>query len=116
MARSSKKSAPAPATKDVALIYARSEDGRSYGVLRQRNDEIQVGTLRGLEEGKPIHGELVQLRPRPEAPMLFDVETTDTGTTPKAEPASGPPKVSTPAYREGWDSVWTSKRRSRELN
>lgn len=98
---------------DVALVYGRSEDGKSYGVLRRRDDEIQVGTLRSLEQGKPIHGELVKLRPREDSP-LFDVETQH-GAPIRGE-TSGPAKVTTPAYRAGWDSIWSEKSGSRALN
>ncbi|MDH3201067.1 MAG: hypothetical protein OEM15_09260 [Myxococcales bacterium] len=100
--------------EDVALLCSRSEDGRSYGILRRRKEEIQVGTLRALEEGKPIHGEIVSLRPRSDSPMLFDVETEHVMTP--ARTASGPPKISTKEYREGWDSIWSEKSGSRALN
>ncbi len=100
--------------EDVAFLYSRSEDGRSYGVVRRRKEEIQVGTLQALEEGKPIHGEIVSLRPRPDSAVLFDVETEHAVTT--ARQASGPPKIATKEYREGWDSIWSEKRGSRALN
>ncbi len=100
--------------EDVALLYSRSDDGRSYGILRRRKEEIQVGTLRPLEEGKPIHGEIVTLSARSESPLLFDVETEHAVTT--ARQASGPPKIATKEYREGWDSIWSEKSGSRALN
>lgn len=99
---------------DVALLYARSEDGRSFAVLRRSNDEIRLGTLRTLEEGKPIHGEVVSLRPRSDSPVLFDVETQHGATG--APRAGGPPKVTTREYRKGWDSIWSEKSGSRALN
>lgn len=111
MATSPKKDA---SHEDVALLYSQSEDGRSYGMLRRRKDEIQVGTLRALEEGKPIHGEVVSLRPRPDSPVLFDVETEHTMTT--GHKTSGPPKIATREYREGWDSIWSEKSGSSALN
>ncbi|MEM8607880.1 MAG: hypothetical protein AAGF92_12285 [Myxococcota bacterium] len=111
MAKPEKKAADSSA--DVALVYGRSEDGKSLGVLRRRHDEIQVGTLRTLEQGKPIHGELVKLRKRDDSP-LFDVETQD--AMPTSAETSGPAKVSTPAYRAGWDSIWSEKSGSRALN
>jgi len=111
MAPTQKKDA---ARDDVALLYSRSEDGRSFGILRRREDELQVGTLRALEEGKPIHGEIVTLRPRSESPLLFDVEIEHAVTA--ARQASGPPKITTKEYREGWDSIWSEKSGSRALN
>ena len=102
------------ASEDVALLYSKSEDGKSYGVLRKRKDEIQLGTLRPLEEGKPIHGELVRLKPRSDSPVLFDVESDRVGS-PKTT-TSGPPKVATERYRKGWDSIWSEKSGSHALN
>ena len=100
--------------EDVALVYSRSEDGRSFGILRRRSDEIRLGTLRTLEEGKPIHGEIVSLRPRSDSPVLFDVETQHGSI--EARNAGGPPKVTTEEYRRGWDSIWSEKSGSRTLN
>ena len=111
MAKSPKKNG---SQDDVALVYSCSEDGRSYGVLRRRKDEIQLGALRMLEEGKPIHGEVVSLRPRADSPVLFDVETQHDATAMRE--ASGPPKVTTEEYRQGWESIWSEKSGSRALN
>ncbi len=111
MAMSPKKDA---SHEDVALLYSQSEDGRSYGIVRRRHDEIQIGTLRALEEGKPIHGELVSLRPREDSPVLFDVETEH--ATAPGRKTSGPPKIATREYRDGWDSIWSEKSGSRALN
>ncbi|MEM7437458.1 MAG: hypothetical protein AAF436_20060 [Myxococcota bacterium] len=113
MAEAPKKETATEAT-DVAWVYGRSEDGRSYGVLRKKDDQVQMGTLRPLEDGKPIHGELVKLRPRPESEALFDVETQHGGTAPGR--AAGPAKVATPAYRSGWDSIWAHKPEPKTLN
>ncbi len=100
--------------EDVALLYSRSEDGQSYGVLRRRKDEIQVGTLRALEEGKPIHGEVVTLRQRADSSVLFDVET-EHAVAPMRKP-SGPARITTREYRKGWDSIWSAKSGSCALN
>ena len=94
------------------LVYGASDDGRGYEVLRQRGDELQAGRLRPLHDGKPIHGEVVRLEPRKESPALFDVEVQH-----DARVASGrPAQVATDEYRKGWESIWSSKRKSRELN
>ncbi len=113
MASQSSKKAPTKTTRrDVVLVCGRSEDRGTYGVLRQRGGEIEAGTLRPLEQGKPIHGEVVQLRPREESPALFDVEVQH-----DARPSSGrPAKVATEKYRKGWESIWSAKRPERTLN
>ena len=65
MASESPKKAPESRPRgDVVLVYGRSEDGRAYDVLRQRGCEVEAGTMRPLDEGKPIHGEIVRLKGR----------------------------------------------------
>ena len=114
MAETAKKNQPETKKDDVAIICGKSDDGRSYGVLRRRDQEIQVGMLRPLEDGKPIHGELVRLRPRDDNPLVFDVEAEHGRTLERA--ASGPPKVTSAAYRDGWDSIWSRRPDSKTLN
>ena len=108
---SSKKAAAAQSGDDVVLVYGRSEDGRAYDVLRQRGRQIEAGQMRPLDEGKPIHGEVVRLTPRQESPMLFDVEVQHDG-----RPSGRPAKVATEEYRKGWESIWAKKPRDRTLN
>ncbi|MGD8606157.1 MAG: hypothetical protein PVH21_02610 [Myxococcales bacterium] len=113
MGAESRKKAPSKRDGgDVVLVYGQSEDGRSYDVLRQRNGEIQAGTVKPLDEGKPIHGEVVRLKPREEAPLLFDVEVQHDARGSAGRPA----QVATERYRKGWESIWAKKRGSRALN
>lgn len=122
-------------TEDVVLVHGATDDG-AYRVLRKRGDQLLVGEMRAVEEGKPLipGGEVVALRPREDSAQLFDAETlfrvpggpasTGSGAAQKAlsdgssEPASepstvggGPAQVSTPAYREGWGAIFGSGRR-----
>ena len=94
------------------LVYGQSEDGRSYDVIRQRDGEIHAGTMKPLDHGKPIHGEVVRLKPREEAPYLFDVEVQHEGRASVGRPA----KVATDQYRKGWESIWAKKRGSSAPN
>ena len=96
----------------MVLVYGQSEDGREYGVLRQRGSGIEVGTMRPLDQGKPIHGEVVRLKPREESTALFDVEVQHDARAPQGRPA----KVATEQYRRGWDSIWSKSRPDRSLN
>ncbi len=112
-AQSPKKPASKPHARDVVLVYGQSEDGQSYDVLRQRDGEVQAGTMRPLEEGKPLHGEVVRLKPREEAPYLFDVEVQHDARSSGGRPA----QVATEQYRKGWESIWAKKKRdARTLN
>jgi hypothetical protein len=112
---SSKQGLP-PRTKsdDVVWVHSQSGDGEALNVVRKRGDEVTFGQVRKAEEGKPLAGELVALRPREDAPRLFDVEVLHES---KSARGDGPSNVSTPAYRRGWAEVFGPKRRAAsELN
>lgn len=110
-AHSDKKPSSDPAS-DVVLVYGKSEDGKGYDVLRQRGEGIEAGRMRPLDQGKPLHGEVVQLKARGGSPLLFDVEVQH-----DARPSTGrPAKVATEEYRQGWDSIWAESERKHTLN
>lgn len=116
--------------QDVVLVTGPTDDGKGMNVLRAKNDTLQVGAVRPLEEGKPILGELVTLKPRPDSPALFDVESqlpspvkpaapqaAGGGPARRADRASrtdssarpttaGPAQVATDTYRSGWDRIY----------
>jgi hypothetical protein len=106
---------PPRKSKDLVLVHGRTKDGTGLGVLRAREERLEIGTMRPLEEGKPIHGEVVKLTPRPEMPLLFDAETqfvspeapvTKNGSEDAATPGVGPPQVASDTYRKNWDAIW----------
>ncbi len=108
--------AAAPAT-DVALIHGVTPDGEGLQILRARDNRLELGLIRPLREGAPITGEVVTLRPRPNAPALCDVEVhvkapqaaaTDDRQAPRAALAHpGPAQVATDDYRRNWDAIWS---------
>lgn len=87
--------------EDVVLVHSPTDDGRGWRVLRKREERLEVGTIQPVEEGKPLHGELVALKPREGTP-LFDVEVQY--APPRAH--AGPARVSSEAYRSGWDAIF----------
>jgi hypothetical protein len=103
---------PSRSKNDVVMVYGRSEDGKSYGVLRQRGDEVHAGTLRPLEQGKPIQGEVIRLKPRDDSRALYDVEVQLEMGTGSGRPA----QVASERYRKGWDTIWSKRRAAPELN
>jgi hypothetical protein len=123
-------SAAAEKSDDVVLVHGVTEDRAGYRVLRKRADKLEAGVVRTMEEGKPIHGEVVRLHARPEQPLVYDVEvqldaraqkpagdaapTDDVAAS--AGDRTGPAQVASEPYREGWDAIWgaaTARRRSR---
>ena len=106
---------PTPSPVDVLLIHGVTEDGAGLQVLRQRQDRLEAGALRPAQEGRPIVGELVRVRPRSEFPLLCDVEVmlpaarsaTDVAKAPEPESSRrGPAQVATDRYRDNWDLIW----------
>jgi hypothetical protein len=91
---------------DVVYIHGPTESGEALHVLRQRDDRIEVGQIRGLRPGAPIHGELVRLRPREGTERLFDVDVLL--AAPEHAVHAGPPQVASNAYRHNWDLVFGS--------
>lgn len=117
----SKDPSPPPPTGDVALVIAR--DAQGTHILRRRSEDaaIEQGVLQPLTEGKPIDGEIVTLRSRPESPLLFDVKSEFESPQRERERATadGPAQVATDAYRRGWEAVWgaaVGENRGRPLN
>jgi hypothetical protein len=103
--------------KDLAMIFGPSADGEGFNVLRQRagSKAVEAGTVRPLREGRAITGEVVRLEQRGEAPFLFDCETDEELSTPRAQVA-GPPQVATDEYRRGWDAIWGRRARPSAVN
>jgi hypothetical protein len=89
---------------DVALIHGRTEDGQGLRVIRRRDDRLELADVRPLEEGKPIHGEVVRLTPRPDFPLLCDIETEF--SSPSMLSHKGPAQVATDSYRRNWEAIF----------
>jgi hypothetical protein len=104
----------ARANVDRALVVGATPDGETLAILRSRGDgtPIEAAIARTPKDGEPLTGELVRLRPRGEVPALCDVEVLYDGRRPPSntpEPArKGPPRVSSVAYREGWERVFAA--------
>ncbi len=98
------------------------KDEHGLHILRRRGEDgpIEAGIVQPLQEGKPISGEVISMRPRDDVPFLFDV-TTEVAN-PSAEPAAaeppanGPAQVATDSYRRGWDAIWGRRPRPTALN
>lgn len=96
-----------PSTGDVVLVHGRTEDQTGLRVLRAREGRVELGEVRPLQHGKPVHGELVQLTPRTETPLLCDVSPVLDEPVPGA-PRHGPVQVATRRYRDGWERIFGS--------
>lgn len=93
-------------TKDVVMIHSPHDDGQGYNVLRMRDGSLEVGAIRNIREGSPIHGDVVCLTQRKEHERLYNVETVIKSPRP-AEPARhGPAQVATDKYRTNWENIF----------
>jgi hypothetical protein len=108
-------------SKDVVLLGPPTADGAGLHVIRARDERLEAGELRAFEEGKPITGEIVTLKPREENARVCDV--TDSYAPPQTTTAhaahagaqlahKGPAKVASPAYRDGWDEIFGAKKKA----
>jgi hypothetical protein len=109
--------------KDAMLIQGVSEDGETMAVLRAREDRVEAGLVRPVKAGEPLRGELLKLTPRPEFPLLCDVEVqlpegvinaSGGSDAPTATGRSGPAQVATDSYRENWDAIWSKPKSSKK--
>ncbi|HVH43449.1 MAG TPA: hypothetical protein VM925_13940 [Labilithrix sp.] len=117
MAESDTKSSPPQAKPDVVLLGPPTSDGAGVHVLRAREERLETGELRSLEEGRPITGEVLTLAPRKDNPRICDVKDSYTPSAAAELPmkAKGPAQVATKQYRDNWDQVF-AQRSNAELN
>jgi hypothetical protein len=97
---------------DVILIHGFDPRRRELHVVRSRDGDIGLGIVRPVEEGRPIDGDIVRLKPRKDLPLLCDVEhvlsipDTPTRPAPAGRSHPGPARVSSEEYRRGWEQVF----------
>jgi hypothetical protein len=111
--------------EDVVMVGPALPSG-GHVVLRKRGASAErpweAFAMRPMEEGKPLHGELVKLAPRAE-PHLYDVEVlhdarvrsddVEPSERQAARPAEKergrPAQVATDDYRRGWSRLFAKK-------
>lgn len=96
---------------DVVFVHSKVESGEGFRVIRKRDDVIEVGEIRPVQEGKPLTGEVVKLSPRKDHEQIFNVEVLVSkdeirGGGGGARELSGPAQVATAAYRSNWDAIF----------
>lgn len=108
---SAKGDAKAERKRDVVLVHGVSEDGKAYHVMRAREDRLEAGIVRALEDGVQGDGEVVKLTPRSDAPMLYDVDVeVPSGVINARGATKGPAQVTSQPYRANWDRIWKKGR------
>lgn len=102
-------------SEDVALVYGVSDDGGGLDIIRRRQGRFEAGTVRPLEEGKPIQGEVVRLKPRKQSPLVCDVESEFSPELTRPSTSTGPAQVATDQYRKNWDAIYNKGGRKPSL-
>jgi hypothetical protein len=110
-----KPEAPKPGT-DVVLIGPPTADGNGVHVLRAREERLETGELRNLEQGRPITGEVVTLAPRKDNPRVCDVKESYCPAAMASPKTKGPAQVATKEYRDNWEEVFARRPRNAGLN
>ncbi|MET0339778.1 MAG: hypothetical protein ABW252_02205 [Polyangiales bacterium] len=115
------ESSSEPTGSDTVLIRGVSEDGQGLSVLRAREDRVEAGVVRPLRDGEAVMGELVRLKPRPDFPLVCDVEVELPSRIPAGpQPArlnhGGPAQVATESYRANWDAIWSKPKTDERPN
>ena len=105
-----KSEAPETKAEDVVMIHSPMQDGQGYHVLRLREGNVELGAIRNMREGAPVHGDVVKLSPRKEHERLYDVEVLVKSPKPPELPRSGPAQVATDAYRANWEAIFGAGR------
>ncbi len=96
---------------DIVVPRAPTDDGKGLHVVRLREEAVEVGELRKLEEGRPVApgSEIVKLSPRDDLPA-WNVEVMvprrTAATPPQGSERRGPPQVASADYRRNWDATF----------
>jgi hypothetical protein len=99
---------------DVVFLHRATDDGQGVKVVRARDGKVELGEVRPLEDGKPVTGDIVTLKPRAEQPRLCDVkvEYASTDAAAPRKPDSGKPaQVASARYRENWEAIFSADAR-----
>ncbi len=101
---------------DVVVVHSATEDGEGARVVRLKGDSIEVGEVRPLEDGKPIVGEVVRLKPRPEQQRVCDVEVLVPRKAAPAKARKGPAQVASGEYRDNWALIFGAPKDKGQLH
>lgn len=82
---------------DSIVIGPPISDEAHLCVRHTADHQLAVGVVRPVRDGEPIGDSAVTLEPK--GGPLYAVRPT-------LDPAKGPAKIATRAYRDGWDSIF----------
>ena len=97
---------------DVVFVHSKVESGEGFRVIRKRDDVIEIGEIRPVQEGKPLTGEVVKLSPRKDHEQIFNVEVLVSKEEVRgggARSLTGPAQVATATYRSNWDAIFGAR-------
>ena len=113
------ESEPPRPKEDVVFVHGPAERGEGLRVIRKREETIEIGEIRPVQEGRPLQGDLVKLKPRKDHDRLFDVEVLVSREELQSKGAlghAGPAQVATDTYRANWDAIFGAPASSRMMS
>ncbi len=101
--------------KDIVQVGPRLPNGSFLGVRHLPDHTRELGEIRSLEDGKPLDDGALLLSER-EGEDVLDVVSGGTVADLKQGTLPGGGQVATPAYREGYDRTFGSRKLDSSLN
>lgn len=100
----------APRPKDVLYPHEPYTNGRGFQGVRVRDGRVTGVSARPSVDGAPVPpgGSIVETRPLPDG-RGYEV-TNVLYEAPGAAEHPGPARVSSDAYRDGWNAVWGGRK------
>jgi len=90
-----------PKNKGKELVYLGPEIGNSRVIFKPTEEQLEIGIVCKIEDGRDISSyDLISLEPCKKGPGYY-MRYLYKG------PAKGPAKISTEAYRSGWDRTFS---------
>lgn len=96
--------------EEVAMVVASNEQ-QVLIVRGTKETPTEMQLLNKVQEGRPIHGDLVHLRQREDA--FYNISQTQIPRLSGVRSSSGPAQVASTAYRANYEQIFSS---NKELN
>ena len=99
--------------RKLRVLGPACEHGKTPIFIEDSDGSAHFGHMRQPRPGEavPLGSALTRITKDPDDPDLLHADTIYDTTLPR----KGPARVSSPAYRQGWDTIW-SKPKLSELN
>lgn len=91
--------------RDKVVLLESLGNRETKAVMVKEDGTQEVGLVRAMEEGKPIHGDEIMTLSPTTHPLVYGVNER---ISLKNGGSKGPPKVATREYRKNYDQIFGS--------